>query len=166
MTDTTQRARELLERQPHEDDCEFYEGEPCADFCIEARALRALSAALSNKAEGEEREVLRLLRNDLAEEDAELHAQRIAVIDAALTTDGIAGREAMDWFGGQRNLELAFYRPTYSDEDDLSEEWRIWRVSGPINDREWDQVGAGETPMAAIEAAYAAIRNLAKREEG
>lgn len=62
---------------------------------------------------------------------------------------------ALAWLGNQRDLELRFHSPVYADDDDQSEEWRVYRESGSINDREWDQVGAGETPLVAIEAARA-----------
>jgi hypothetical protein len=44
------------------------------------------------------------------------------------------------------------------ESDDLSESgWRVWRVSGGRNDREWDLVGFGDTPFAAIRAALSPI---------
>jgi len=64
---------------------------------------------------------------------------------------------AMAWFGSQRRLSLFFYSPMYGDDDDQSEEWRVQRESGPINDREWDTVGRGNTPLAAICAARLSI---------
>lgn len=75
----------------------------------------------------------------------------------ALAAREAAMREALDWFGTQRNLEMVFYSPFYCDDDDQAEEWRVFRVGGSINDREWDQVGQGETPLDAIIAARAAL---------
>lgn len=63
------------------------------------------------------------------------------VIDAAA---------ALAWFGEQRRMSLSHYSPMYGDDDDQSIEWRVDCESGPINDREWDIVGRGETPLAAI----------------
>lgn len=42
----SERARELLNAQSHEDDCYVDDGEPCPCFCIESRALRAIDKAL------------------------------------------------------------------------------------------------------------------------
>lgn len=77
------------------------------------------------------------------------HAQEIAALaeeNARLT-----------WFGTQKNLELHYHSPTYCDDDDQATEWRVTKVGGPINDREWDIVGRGETPAAAILSARAAL---------
>lgn len=60
---------------------------------------------------------------------------------------------ALNWFGSQRNLSLSFYSPIYCDDDDQSEEWRVTKESGSINDREWHVIGRGPTPLAAIENA-------------
>lgn len=66
-------------------------------------------------------------------------------------------RASWDWLTSQTNLELRYYRPTYGDDDDPSQEWRVTRVSGPINDREWDMVGRGLSPLLAIEDARATM---------
>jgi len=42
----------------------------------------------------------------------------------------------------------------YGDDDDQSHEWRVDRESGSINDREWETVGRGQTPEAAVQDAY------------
>ena len=65
---------------------------------------------------------------------------------------------ALDWFAEQQRLELSYCSPTYGDDDD-PEEWQVHRRGGSINDREWDLVGAGDTPLAAILAARQAIPN-------
>jgi hypothetical protein len=59
----------------------------------------------------------------------------------------------LEWFGTHMNLELFFYMPTYGDDDDLSEEWRVTSVNGGINDREWTIIGRGKTPAEALAAA-------------
>lgn len=63
----------------------------------------------------------------------------------------------LDWLAGHKRLSLQYYSPWYGDDDDQSEEWRVDRESGPINDREWETVGRGDTPAAAIAAARAAL---------
>jgi hypothetical protein len=74
-----------------------------------------------------------------------------ALLDAAEAT------AALEWFGTQHRLSLDFYSPVYGDDDDQSQEWRVTKESGSINDREWDVIGRGETPLAAITAARAAL---------
>ncbi|EQB13271.1 hypothetical protein [Sphingobium lactosutens] len=64
---------------------------------------------------------------------------------------------AWDWLTSHTTLELTYYRPTYADDDDLDEEWRVHRRSGSINDREWDLVGKGLSPQLAIEDARRTI---------
>lgn len=66
-------------------------------------------------------------------------------------------REAWDWLTNQTSFELRYYEPLYGDDDDLSREWRIYRWSGPINDRERDIVGRGLSPLLAIEDARRAL---------
>jgi hypothetical protein len=67
-------------------------------------------------------------------------------------------REALDWFGTDTRLSLEHCSPVYGDDDDQAVEWRVHREAGSINDREWDIVGRGETPLAAIIDARAALR--------
>lgn len=62
--------------------------------------------------------------------------------------------EALEWFSGERRLSLQHHAPMYGDDDDQSVEWRVLRESGPINDREWDIIGRGDTAPAAILAAF------------
>lgn len=63
------------------------------------------------------------------------------------------GEQALAWLAEHQNLELHHYMPVYGDDDDDAFEWRVTKVSGPINDREWDTIGKGETPLAALQAA-------------
>lgn len=83
----------------------------------------------------------------LTAKDAEIAALR----------ERVRADELLSWLDGHRNLELTYYRPTYCDDDDVAEEWRVYQRSGSINDREWTQVGQGETPVAAISAARALL---------
>lgn len=55
------------------------------------------------------------------------------------------------------NCEISFYSPMYGDDDDQSREWRVWQVTGSINDREWTLVGSGPTLTQAINNALAAL---------
>lgn len=68
----------------------------------------------------------------------------------------------LDWFSGQHRLALDHYSPVYGDDDDQSVEWRVTLESGSINDREWDVVGRGETALAAIRTAHAALQTSAR----
>lgn len=72
----------------------------------------------------------------------------------------------LEWFGQQRRLSLYFYSPVYADDDDQDEEWRVDKEGGSINDREWDTVGRGATPLEAISAARAALSRNAISGEG
>jgi hypothetical protein len=69
---------------------------------------------------------------------------------------GLVAENALAWFGTQTNLELHHYSPVFCDDDDQSIEWRVTRVSGGYNDREWTTVGRGTTPLEAIQSARAA----------
>lgn len=62
----------------------------------------------------------------------------------------------IEWLSAQRRLSLAFYSPMYGDDDDQSEEWRVIKESGSINDREWDVIGRGATIAEAVAAARSA----------
>lgn len=61
-----------------------------------------------------------------------------------------AAEGVLDWFSAQHSLSLEWYRPVYGDDDDDAREWRVYRESGPINDREWEMVGAGDDALKAI----------------
>ena len=75
-----------------------------------------------------------------------------------------AENEALEWLGAQPRLSLEFYSPVYGDDDDQSREWRVHRVSGGINDREWEVVGRGETPGAALISARQALQEGSRHE--
>lgn len=66
-----------------------------------------------------------------------------------------ASGEVLAWFGTQHRLSLDFYSPWFCDDDDQAQEWRVSKESGPRNDREWEIVGRGETPLEAMTAALA-----------
>lgn len=74
--------------------------------------------------------------------------------------------EVLEWFSGQRRLSLAHYSPMYGDDDDEAVEWRVHRESGSINDREWEVIGRGETVLAAMLDARAALRSAQESEVG
>lgn len=191
-TSVTQRARELLAaewdkvgraelaatiRKGRED--EWSKAGP---------ALRAIEAALTSTLPGDVRALVERLRRK-AQYFPEQGGGTISADGKStsyITDDGMRlvnpdGPEAADfiesalqgevreedviaWFGKQRDLELYFYCPVYGDDDDQAEEWRVDRQSGPINDREWDTVGRGETPLAAVQSAYDAALSLARPE--
>lgn len=66
--------------------------------------------------------------------------------------------DALREFGKHRNLELSY---RYADEDDDGA-WLVHRVNGGRNDREWAQIGSGETPPEAINQALAALQTEQK----
>lgn len=76
---------------------------------------------------------------------------------AALEGEVTRLRDMVDWIGHDRRLSLAHYSPVYCEDDDQSEEWRVEKQTGSINDREWTVVGRGQTPSNAISAARAAL---------
>jgi hypothetical protein len=62
-------------------------------------------------------------------------------------------REGVDWIGSDKRLSLTHYAPMYGDDCDQSEEWRVERETGPINDRGWTILGRGQSPIEAIQNA-------------
>lgn len=46
-------------------------------------------------------------------------------------------KQLLDWFGAHTNFEL-----TQSHDVEDEPEWQVWEVTGNVNDREWDPVGA------------------------
>jgi adenine-specific DNA methylase len=66
-----------------------------------------------------------------------------------------AAQRAWDWLASDKSLSVEFHGPVYGDDDE-PEEWRVYRESGNINDREWDVIGIGATPLAAVLAALQA----------
>jgi hypothetical protein len=67
------------------------------------------------------------------------------------------------WFGEQHLLSLYHYSPVYGDDDDQSVEWRVDRETGSINDREWETVGRGDSPAAAIADARSTLSQIEDR---
>jgi hypothetical protein len=65
--------------------------------------------------------------------------------------------EGLRWMATRKDLGLYHHSPTYGDDEDQASEWRVDRISGPINDREWEIVGRGDTLAAALNAARAAL---------
>lgn len=66
--------------------------------------------------------------------------------------------DALAWLATKPRLAVEHFGPVYGDDDDQSAGWRVMRETGPINDREWDEVARGDTPLAAITAARAALK--------
>lgn len=66
------------------------------------------------------------------------------------TTD----KAILDWLEAHPQCELSF--AGWDDE----QQWLVHRVSGGRNDREWQTVGEGETPRAAILAAMEGMRHV------
>jgi hypothetical protein len=79
-----------------------------------------------------------------------LKAALALAAEAALATDAQA---AWAWLEAHRDLQLEWYCPVYGDDEDDAHEWRVYRESGSINDREFELVGVGETPMLAVASA-------------
>lgn len=70
--------------------------------------------------------------------------------------------EAWAWID-KRDLDLTF---DYPDEEGGEGEWRVYRISGNINDREWDVIGSGATPLEAVTNAMDAAEAYASLTEG
>ncbi len=62
--------------------------------------------------------------------------------------------EAWGWLAQNSNLELTC-GPV--DGDLSTHEWQVHSVNGGYNDREWTLLATGNTPLAAVEAARAAL---------
>lgn len=94
-----------------------------------------------------------------ARDDSELIVAAVNALPdlLALQAEADRMRGALAWFSLDRQLELSWRGPVYGDDDDQSEGWGVHRVSGSINDREWDLVGSGDTPLDAIIAARKAL---------
>lgn len=119
--------------------------------------LRTLLAAL-DRVEGERDEALTQLRDALAARNAALADATVEGARAlAAEADNARLREAWDWLASDRRLSIEHHAPVYGDDDDQSEEWRVHRETGNINDREWDLLGAGATPLEAVLAARQAL---------
>lgn len=54
---------------------------------------------------------------------------------------------ALDWLARNTACELVYH---YGEEGDEPDEWRVYRVTGNRNDREWSVIGRGKTPLQAL----------------
>jgi hypothetical protein len=59
-----------------------------------------------------------------------------------------ASKAVWDWLAERTGLELSWYAEPEEDP-----EWQVHRVTGGVNDREWELVGTGATPLLAFEDA-------------
>jgi len=82
----------------------------------------------------------------LAEDNAKLRA-RVEELETAL-----------DFLGEHKGRSLAFDGKFYC-EDDNTDLWTVTEEHGNINDREWDVLGSGKTPVAALLDARARARS-------
>ena len=57
--------------------------------------------------------------------------------------------DAWEWLSGQTNLSLDYDWPNEGDDG----EWRVHRVRGSVNDREWELVCSGATALEAVREA-------------
>lgn len=85
-----------------------------------------------------------------------------AAIEGALSKDDAIDRlyrqggesaQAWAWLADSSNLSVEFCHA----DDWGDNEWRVHRVNGGVNDREWTVVGRGETPLAAVLNARSAL---------
>lgn len=76
-----------------------------------------------------------------------------ALAQAVLEKDAENGLLA--WLETRRNLELD-YQHGEGGEDGV---WRVFRVTGGRNDREWEQIAVGETPADALRQARTALKD-------
>lgn len=66
--------------------------------------------------------------------------------------------DVLDWLAENANLDLSY---GYDDEwEEMS--WRVHRVSGNVNDREWTLLSTGKTPLAALNDARALLARSAQ----
>lgn len=73
-----------------------------------------------------------------------------------------SSQQAWDWLAKHRNLELSY---GYGEDEEDTDGWLVHRVRGNVNDREWEQIGAGLTPLAALEAARQFLAPAEARSE-
>lgn len=64
--------------------------------------------------------------------------------------------ERLEWLSARTNLELSY---DYGFDDD-EPGWVIHRVTGPINDREWEQIARAPTVAAAIQTARETLTRM------
>jgi hypothetical protein len=90
-------------------------------------------------------------------------ADYLPAVDAILSLPGIAAGEGWQWLADNTSLSLEFGYPR--DIEGEPGRWEVHRVTGNINDREWELVGTGDTPLAAVLAARAAISKALGKDE-
>lgn len=73
----------------------------------------------------------------------------LSLFSKALTSQASSAAEAMAWLAARPNYELSH---GYDDPEDEGS-WRVHRVNGGVNDREWTLVATGSTPLYAVRAA-------------
>lgn len=91
------------------------------------------------------------------------HFAASALADASPTPAERAGRMGLDlwdWLTERTNLTLDYQ---FGDEGEEGA-WVVHRVSGNVNDREWDEIATGLTPREAVEAARLKLIELARGE--
>jgi hypothetical protein len=74
-------------------------------------------------------------------------------------------QSAWDWLASYRRLSIEWDGPVYCDDDGPDEGWRVYRESGNVNDREWEEIGFGSTPLEAVQAASQALSTLSGGEK-
>ena len=95
-------------------------------------------------------------------EDCFLQSHLFAQAATALTLAQARIREletALAWLGAKKSRSLSFDGRIFC-EDDNSDMWTVTEERGPINDREWVVLGAGNTPAEALLNASTATRAL------
>lgn len=66
--------------------------------------------------------------------------------DILRAADGLSA-DPLAWLAQHQNCELSHH---YGEEGDEPDEWRVHRVNGGRNDREWTLIGRGATPADAL----------------
>lgn len=108
--------------------------------------------------DGDSIEAVFLILEDWSCEDlsvAEAYAKIIDALSAPVSHPGM-DREAVAWawLAANINMELSWGE----DADEIEGEpcvWRVHRCSGGRNDREWDLIATGSTPLEAVSKAIA-----------
>lgn len=148
-----------------------HEGETVAMIMVRWNTERKEAAARITELEGDLKAAFREI-SKLAREAGEATG-RLAMSEAAGIVDGWRERAeraearcralegAWTWLAGRMNLVLDCDWP---DEEDNGV-WQVHRVSGSVNDREWELVGSGATPLEAVEAARLSLSGGGGREE-
>jgi hypothetical protein len=72
--------------------------------------------------------------------------------------ENISGESLWAWLSEHTNLALDYDWPVEGGEG----EWQVHRVTGNVNDREWELIGTGETAFGAVEAARSLLSTEAR----